>query len=385
MQENKYCTGCGLCKNVLNCTMKRTKNGFQYPENIDKDFEKKYCFYEYTCHSNVGSDKLWGRFENVYLGFSNNIEVRKNASSGGILTEICIYLLESKKVDGIIQIHKNSTNPLKTELIISKNKQDVLNCMGSRYSISEPFNDIFSILDCKKDYAIVGKPCDIQVFRNYCNINNISYIRYYLSFFCAGLPSYDANLNLVRKLGFNEQEVDYLNYRGNGWPGFTMCSNESKIAKMTYEESWGKVLGRDINYICRFCSDGIGEAADIACGDAWYISKDGKTPLFEENDGRNVIFSRNKIGDQLLNEMLEKDIISLSKYNNYEEELKIIQTFQYLRRTTLYSVLKTMKLFGKKVPNYNLNYLKKISKNVSYKQRLKRVLGTIKRIINKKI
>ena len=103
---------------------------------------------------------------------------------------------------------------------------------------------------------------------------------------------------------------------------------------MSYNDSWGKILGRDINKFCRFCMDGIGEFADISCGDAWYIEEDG-TPDFNEHDGRNITFSRTKKGDELL-KMCVKDGVLISE--SYEiNNLKCIQKYQYERRSHVYS------------------------------------------------
>lgn len=385
MKENKFCTGCGLCKSVLKCEMKRTENGYQYPNNLDMKFEKKYCFFENECSSNMGSSYVWGKINHVYLGYSNDKKIRNAASSGGVLTAICLFLLKNKIVDAIIQTRVDDRNPLKTITTINKSADDVMKCMGSRYTISEPLNNILELLEKGKKYAFVGKPCDVAVLRNYMNSNSNDCIKYYLSFFCAGIPSYKANINLVNSMGFDETKIKELNYRGNGWPGMAICSDGIKTNSMSYEESWGEILGRDINYICRFCSDGIGEAADIACGDAWYIDSTGKKPTFDEAEGRNVVFSRNEKGTELLIKMKKENLITLTDYENYINELKIIQKFQYLRRTTLFDVLKTLKLFGKPVPNYNMKKLKTISKNVPIKYKLKRRLGIIKRIINKRI
>ena len=125
--------------------------------------------------------------------------------------------------------------------------------------------------------------------------------------------------------------------------------------------------------------DGIGELADIACGDAWYLSNDGK-PNFSEGKGRNVIFARTKVGDALLKEAMKKKYIELTTYDNYSDNLKQIQKYQYDRRVTMHSMLAAMKLMGRTVPNYNRTVLKKLSKNGTVEQKAKRFIGTIKRI-----
>lgn len=42
--------------------------------------------------------------------------------------------------------------------------------------------------------------------------------------------------------------------------------------------------------------------ADISCGDAWYLTQEGK-PDFSEHEGCNVVFVRSSAGEDVLNRM----------------------------------------------------------------------------------
>ena len=129
-----------------------------------------------------------------------------------------------------------------------------------------------------KKYAFIGKPCDVTVLKNFQKLNPIiaEMIPITMSFFCAGLPRIDAQKKLLEEMGCNGRVVS-LRYRGNGWPGYATVNLENgKQCKMDYNTSWGKILGRDIMKMCRFCLDGIGEMADIACCDVWYLTEDNK-------------------------------------------------------------------------------------------------------------
>lgn len=231
----------------------------------------------------------------------------------------------------------------------------------------------------------MGKPCDILVLRRYLDAHqelnkNIIYL---ISFFCAGVPSENANRKLLDHLKTNEQKCRHLTYRGEGWPGFaTAVDDNGNKHAMSYNDSWGKILGRDINKFCRFCMDGTGEFADISCGDAWYIEEDG-TPDFNEHDGRNITFSRTKKGDELL-KMCVKDGVLISE--SYEiNNLKCIQKYQYERRSQVYSRILGMKLCGRKTPYYPLKTLRKFTHDLNEIQILKGIAGTIKRVVSGKM
>ena len=49
-----------------------------------------------------GSKDLIKSYKNIYVGYSNNKSIRRNASSGGLVREIYEYLLDSNLVDGVL-------------------------------------------------------------------------------------------------------------------------------------------------------------------------------------------------------------------------------------------------------------------------------------------
>lgn len=210
-------------------------------------------------------------------------------------------------------------------------------------------------------------------------------ILYTMSFFCMGLPSEKAQENLLLQLGCETNSCKDLQYRGNGWPGFTTAVDENgKNYKMDYDTSWGKILGRDLMPACRFCLDGIGEMADVACGDAWYLTESGQAD-FSEHAGRNVIFARTKKGLELIRKAQEKQRIETKEYNNYENSLIKIQKSQYERRIAMRARVLALKIMRKPYPVYSHKILKKYASKLTKGKQLRICLGTCKRIIKGKI
>lgn len=382
--ERKYCCGCGMCNSFTQgCIDDR---GFYRPNNANeffKKFDSSVCY----CNSvgeNVGNN-LWGDIKEAYYGYSNDEETRHNASSGGVLTELACFLLNKKIVDCIIQIKVSEESQMKTEVIYSITEQDIKQSWGSRYTASTSLLNILDNIEIDKKYAVIGKPCDIRVIREYLNKHkelekNIVIL---LSFFCAGTPSKQANKLLLEAMGFDKSNISKFTYRGNGWPGITTCETDSgNIYSMEYEKSWGKYLGRDIQDICRFCWEGTGEAADICCGDGWYV-KNGK-PSFVEGKGRNVILARTNKGNLVLKKVQEENKISLEKLDDLEI-LNEMQPGQYMKKVTMFSKVIAMRLMLRKVPNYNLKQLYKFSKQIDSKKNFRIFIGTIKRILSGKI
>lgn len=376
----EYCVGCGLCASVDGQVLKVDNRGFYYPMDTDSLLLKKVCPVSGIHTYCMDKQNIWGRSEKVYIGWSNDELLRSKASSGGVLTELAAYALEKKYVDVVMHTEVDSTYPTKTVTTFSNSREQLEKKCGSRYSISHPLDKIGE-LDKSKRYLFIGKPCDVIVLRNYLELNPDmkQVIPYMFSFFCAGLPSVDAQKKLLLKMGTSVDECQSLKYRGDGWPGYATAINfDNKVFKMEYREAWGKTLGRDIMKACRVCLDGIGEMADISCGDVWYMNAD-QTPDFGEHEGRNVIFSRTVAGTELISNAIKDKVIHVEKFPEYDEYLKKIQKYQYERKATMRVKLLVLKILGKSVPTYDSNVMKQFSKTIDKKKQWRIAAGTLKR------
>lgn len=383
----EYCTGCGLCHSECNVNFNLNEKLFPVAALKEKDI----LFCKKVCPAGIGTDEylkdsVWGSILEVHGGWASDNSLRHCASSGGVLTALAIWLLKTKQVDGIIQTRVSADSPIQTETSVSYYDEDVKCCVGSRYSISTPLYNLREQIVKGKRYAVIGRPCDILALKKY-SVSTGEYkeeIVYTLSFFCAGTPSMNANIKLLKAMGCELEECKALSYRGNGWPGYaTARDKQGNEYYMKYSDSWGKYLGRDIRPICRFCIDGTGAAADISCGDYWHL-KDGM-PDFGEHEGRNLIFCRNKKGCDLIERAYADGAIQLCDFSEGRENIQKVQPAQFERITTMYSRILAMKLFRRTVPEYNSKVLRRFAKENSMKKHLHIFAGTVKRIKNGKI
>lgn len=382
---SKYCVGCGLCKAKKTAEINTNAKGYYEIVRGDVEWLKQICPSGGSQVKRFSGD-IWGHYEKVFLGWSEDPEVRTSASSGGALTEIASFMIEHKMVDGIIHTRANEIDPTKTESCISCNRKELIERCGSRYSISHPL-EIVEQLDLSKKYAFIGKPCDVDALTNAFNLypELRKTIVYTMSFFCAGLPSYEAQDSLLKALGCEKERCVSLRYRGNGWPGFTTAFDEQgNKYMMDYDSSWGKILGRDIMPMCKFCINGIGETADISCADGWYLNGDEK-PDFAEHDGRNIIFVRSKEGLDLVENMATKGNLHIEVFSDAEETLPQIQFIHKDKRQSIIAKKVAMRIFLKPFPKYSKSIMKKYSNTASTVFKLKTFKGTVDRILKKSI
>lgn len=382
----EYCTGCGLCEAENIATLNENSKGFSYPQSGDEEKLKRLCPATGGFEKYMDSSEIWGKNKAVYLGWSNHGEIRSKASSGGVLTELACFLIENNRVDAIIHIGASECNPTKTQVYFSRSRKEIISRCGSRYSVSHPLSKLAEI-DKSLKYCFIGRPCDVVALRKYMEIKPElkSIIPYTFSFFCMGIPSAQAQEALLKALNCSTENCRELTYRGNGWPGFTTAVDTEGVEhRMDYDSSWGKILGRDLMPACRFCIDGVGELADISCADAWYLDNDGK-PDFSEHEGRNAVFARTDKGAELINEAKASSYITVTEYDGFCQELKLIQKSQYERRAAMRARLAALKLTRRPYPACCAKLLKSYSAQLPKKKQLKIFLGTCKRIVKGKL
>lgn len=386
----KYCTGCGACVSSGEATLEMNPKGFPVAKPKKDSFNlfcNRICFSSGFQYRGGKPESIWGGIVSSSYAWSTVPEIRRIASSGGTLTALCLYLLDSGKVDGIVHVQENPDNPIDTITTCSMTRDEIINHCGSRYSSSSPLLNIFDYLQTEKKYCFVGKPCDVATMRNLMKTDHRfeeSFI-ILLSFFCAGAPSVNANLLLLNKLNTTKEKCISLRYRGDGWPGYaTAIDINGEKHTMDYRSAWRDTLGRDIRPICRFCLDGIGEHADVVCFDAWYMD-DKKNPMFTEADGRNGVFCRTAIGQVIFEEAVNNGYIIVEKSPQLIDNLSYIQRYQFTRRVTMCSTILAMRVLLKSVPSYPLKYIWHFMKYDKFRSHFSRFRGTIIRVIQGKI
>lgn len=290
--QDGLCAGCGLCQSVADpgvVQMQLTRSGYLRPLQREPLSASQARVFADVCpgthieHAPGEGDTtpayhpLWGPLVGVRAGHSLDPEIRRQGSSGGGISAVAAWLLESGQVDFIAQIAVSRDDPLRNDLQVSTSRADVLAAAGSRYAPSAPLAGLRELLDRGQRFAFVGKPCDVAALRRYGRHDpRVSQqVVAMISFMCAGIPSLNGTHELLAKLGADRQQLKSFRYRGDGWPGMARAvQHDGQVFETDYNSSWGTVLNRHLQFRCKICPDGTGEFADIVCADAWY-GKDG--------------------------------------------------------------------------------------------------------------
>jgi coenzyme F420 hydrogenase subunit beta len=322
---------------------------------------------------------LWGPVEQVRVGHALHPELRYAGSSGGAISALLSYLLESGQVDFVLHIGASLTEPLRNEIKLSRTRDEVLAGAGSRYAPSAPLSGIDALLARPGRFAFVGKPCDVAALRSYAEHNPLvgQKVKFMLSFMCAGVPSMKGTEAILDRFGVKPDEVKRFAYRGNGWPGMTRVETHAgDVHEVDYATSWGTILNRHLQPRCKICPDGTGEFADIVCADAWY-GKDGY-PDFAEQEGRSLIISRNGAGEGLLQACVAAGYLAMEALP--VEEIRKMQPYQENRKQMVLSRVMALKVMGRPAPRYRRLQLLRTAWMGGLVANARNFLGMVKRL-----
>jgi len=353
--EQGLCMGCGLCQSIAGADRVRLEmrgEGGERPVVLESLDEATLGLITSVCPGihcegvdpgalapEVAIDPLWGPTVWMATGHATDEAVRFHASSGGALSALGRFLLDSGAVTFILHVAASHAAPLRSAATLSFTTTEVMDASGSRYGPAAPLIDFKAVLDRGEPFAFIGKPCDISAIRNYATLDPRvdELLRYTLNFFCGGVSEFGKTLDYVRKVGLVESDVTHLRYRGDGCPGpMVMKSRDGREFKFDYNEMWEDENRWQLQFRCKICPDSIGECADVTVADVWPGGKPDTEGL-----GFNGFIARTPRGARLLQAAVRAQAITLTEDLDFEG-LELAQGSHSRRKRGVKSRLRAM-------------------------------------------
>jgi len=316
--EQGLCIGCGLCQSIAGSDrirVTKTLNGYLQPvvegelDHVTVDRIYAVCpgthvegLPERLVEADTKQDNVWGPWRRMVRAWAGEPTVRFEGSTGGVLTALGAYLLESKRVDFILQVKTSATEPSFGDPVLSFTGADVFEAAGSRYGPAAPLLDINEVLERKQPFAFIAKPCDISALRNYAQqdarVDELA--KYWLTMVCGGYGTPRGTVEFYKRVGIDPDEVTALRYRGRGCPGPTRVETAGDVQEFHYNDYWGEdETTWTLPFRCKICPDGIGEAADIAAADTWIGGSPNRIDSVDD-PGVNALIARTRVGEELI-------------------------------------------------------------------------------------
>lgn len=182
------CYGCGVCaiacsRNIIEIRL--NSDGFYEPYINDaaKCTDCGLCVA--VCSYSHDELSLEEASIESYAAWSNDDQVRRKCSSGGVGFEVGRTLIsQGYKVCGVrYDVDKN-----RAEHYIASSIEDLIPSIGSKY-IQSYTVDGFNAIHRKEKYLVTGTPCQIDSFRRYVQKFHCEKNFVLMDFFCHGVPS----------------------------------------------------------------------------------------------------------------------------------------------------------------------------------------------------
>jgi len=327
----------------------------------------------------------WGPVLQLWEGFAADPEIRFRGSSGGAATALALYGLERGGMRGVLHTAPRKDAPYLLETVLSQDRAGLLAGVGSRYAPASPCDGLRQIEEAPGPCVFIGKPCDAAGAARAAALRPALRERLgvTIALFCAGTPSSDGTLEMLRKMGVEDPAtVRSVRYRGHGWPGRATVTFEREgvleEASLSYGESWGDILQRHRPWRCYVCADHTGEFADIAVGDPWYR----EIPPGEV--GRSLVLARTERGRRIIEEAVAAGYLELKPAEPWV--LPASQPNLLSTRGAIFARIWVSWLFGAAAPRYRgLPQLRFWLSQLSLKEKAQSIYGTVKRVFTRRL
>ncbi len=327
-------------------------------------------------------DPVWGPYIRIVRAYADDPEVRFKGSTGGVLTALGAYLIESGRVDFVLHAKASVAHPTFGERQVSRSRAEVLAGMGSRYGPTAPLVGLGELLAQGKPFAYIGKPCDVSALRNYARHDPRvdALCRYKLALVCGGfMPPPDMRA-FLKKIGIDHREVTGLRYRGYGCPGPTRIeTRDGRVIEKNYLDFWGEDESAwSLPFRCKVCPDGIGEAADLAASDTW----PGGGPTWEgqaDDPGTNAVLARTRAGLELL-EAAERDGALVVERDETARYMDQVQPHQVAKKRAVWARHLGLRTVGRLAPETRRLRIADLAKGNGVPENLRTARGTRRRV-----
>lgn len=384
--KNDICLSCGICEDVcpVGAITVSEKSGRYIPRvDTGKCINQKGCSRCYDIcpgqgvdikrieqklfsDSNMEIDPYVGSYLSCFTGHSTNHDIRYHSASGGLVTQMLLYLLEKGIIDGAVVTTFDNKKPFLSKTIIATSKEEIVNARSSKYCPVSMSGIVKELKRRDGKYIVVGVPCHIHGFRKLEEKDSKFRERVfgYFALYCSATYTFNATEFLFNNRKISKDKLEYFSYRDLGCLGSMVVEEKTDDGNKRFAEpylSYKKPLRSFFHmHRCHLCIDHYGELGDVSLGDIHY----GKYK--DDTVGTNSLVIRNEKFLHLFINAQKDGFIELHDLD--VNVLKKSQTAVYQKKERSSTFMELDKLRGKANPQYDvtLHDSNRIKSVVSY-------------------
>jgi coenzyme F420 hydrogenase subunit beta len=242
-----------------------------------------------------------GWVRNAYTAYSTDKKTRKTGTSGGVVTSLLEYLLDSEIIDGVLVVTFDTDQPWTTRYILATSKEEVVKGAQTKYQITPVEDSLHQIP--QERIAVVGLPCMIQGMRKLQKTAVGKKIILLLGLFCWVHMEQEATTCLLRKLHCKKADVETIEYRSGDYLGGFKITDIHGNVDFLEKECYNLLPLLYAPERCTICADFTNELADISFGDAKSV---------QSEKGHTFVLSRSELGQQAMDECQKNGLIAVT-------------------------------------------------------------------------
>ena len=360
--KNNLCNGCGICEAVCpsNCIKFEWENGLKVPKiNFNRCVNCGKCFQvcpgkkiEYQINSTNEYEKYLGEIDESFIIKSAGKFISKYTASGGFITSFLSFLLDTKKINGVLVVSLGGSDLKNAQSIIVEDSLNLRKTVGSVYFMVPLGRSLKELSKRKGRFAVVGLPCQIRGINNLIKESEEFRKRIFIKIglFCGFMIGYKAVEYLLDSLQIpNQGDIKKISFRAekSGKEGFLVeTSNKDYfISKVNYTSLLNRTFS---NKRCLMCNDMTSEYADISCGDAHKLGVK-----------ESLVISRNKRTTKLISEAKNAGYFKIVKKISEKEVFTSQKSILQYKKETIDIRLKIMRCINRKLPEFEADSLPK--------------------------
>lgn len=342
------CTDCDLCVKVC------PGDEFDF-EGTHKEFFGK--------EADITSTH--GHFTEAFVAHSSDPFIQENSTSGGLVTDILLHMLESGQIDGAITITSDEVELWKGKPIVARSRDEILSTMKSKYAIS-PTNSVFSeVRNIPGRYALVGLPCQIHGYHKAAGLDPRLKERIVLTIgiYCHAAIEHEALRIIWESIDAEKraQATRFISRIGKhpGTPHLELKDGSLYPVYFSNKQGFRPSSMEIINIVyrlytpsrCLTCFDASAEFADISIGDPWMAPPADNVDFYK---GWSFALVRTERGQKVIAELKEQEKIVYEPVTR-KEALACNKMMSTEKRWRAFRIIETLRRQGKPIPAYGVH------------------------------
>jgi coenzyme F420 hydrogenase subunit beta len=338
--ETKGCIDCGLCVKVC--------------PGIDFDLQE---YHKKMYGIGYKLNKMSGSYRKAYVGYSTNPEIHSEGSSGGIVTQLLVSLLDMGFIDGALVVGNSKIDPLSPLPKIARTAEEIRAAAQSKYVVVANTKVFRELRNSQERIAFVGLPCQIHGLMKLEELNKQLARRVVLTIglACRGTLEPYVVPEFLAMRGVNLQSVSKIGFRDGEFPGkIRAWLNDGSVKALHRHEfkdgAYNNLFRLYLPKRCIMCPDYSAEFSDIMCSDIWSRDEEGN---YQYPRGATLVLCRTELGESIVDKVLESRAVHLDIIAAKDVE-RAYKRLHWEKKTLPFAYMMERKRQSKQVPDYGV-------------------------------